>query len=71
VITDDTSLPQNRGRRGGGTARPDDPCPAEIARLCAIIRSEWPEWRLNQGRSEWVVQEHYAKLADAILGTTH
>jgi hypothetical protein len=68
VITDDNGLPQNRGRRGGGTLRPDDPSPAEIERLCEIIREQWPEWRLNQGCREWVVQEHYAKLADTILG---
>jgi hypothetical protein len=48
--------------------RPDDPSPAEIERLCELIRQSWPEWRLNQGREEWVVQEHYGKLADTILG---
>ncbi len=69
MITDDNGLPQNRGRRGGGTTRPADPCPAEIARLCELIRQDWPEWRLNQGQQEYVVQEHYARLAEAILGT--
>lgn len=68
MITDDNGLPQNRGRRGGGTVRPDDPSPAEIERICELIRQEWPESRLNQGRREWVVQEHYARLADLILG---
>lgn len=68
MITDDTGLPQNRGRRGGGTTRPDDPSPDEIRRLCELIRSEWPESRLNQGTLPWAVQEHYAKLAEVILG---
>lgn len=68
MITDDNGLACNRGRRGGGVTRPDDPDPAEIERLCAIIRQSWPEWRLNQGREDWVVQEHYASLAEAILG---
>lgn len=69
MITDDNGLPQNRGRRGGGTLRPDDPSPAEIERLCEIIRQSWPEWRLNQGRQEWVVQQHYSQLADALMGS--
>jgi len=48
--------------------RPDDPSPAEIERLCEIIRRDWPESRLQQGREEWAVPEHYASLAEAILG---
>lgn len=68
MVTDDNGLPQNRGRRGGGTVRPGDPSPEEIERLCEIIRQSWPEWRLQQGREDWVVQEHYASLAEAILG---
>ena len=68
MITDDNGLPENRGRRGGGTLRPDDPSPAEIQRLCEIIRQNWPAWRLDTGREDWVVQEHYGRLAEEILG---
>jgi hypothetical protein len=68
VISANNSLPQNRGRRGGGTVPAEDPSPEEIQRLCELIRQEWPEWRLRQGREDWVVPEHYAKLAETILG---
>ena len=68
MITDDNGLPQNRGRRGGGCRRPDDPSPQDIERICRLIREQWPAWRLQQGRQEWQVQEHYSRLADAILG---
>ncbi len=68
MITDDNGLACNRGRRGGGTARPDDPSPQEIERLCEMIRRDWPAWRLQQGREEWVVPEHYSALAERILG---
>lgn len=57
AFTDDTSLPQNLGHRGGANQAVPPPTEAEIEAATAAMRASWPEERLNEysGRQPWRV----------------
>lgn len=56
-FTDDTSLPQNLGHRGGRNEMATPPTEAEIEAATAAMRASWPEERRNEysGRQPWRV----------------
>lgn len=53
-VTDDTSLPENLGKRGGVTTAAPVPSPREIAEATARIQASWfdPLLRLELGLPE-------------------
>jgi len=53
-VTDDTSLPENLGKRGGHTIAAPVPSPREIAEATARIQASWfdPLLRLELGLPE-------------------
>jgi hypothetical protein len=57
-FTDDTSLPQNLGHRGGRNEMATPPTPAEIEAATAAMRATWPPERLldYSGRRPAAVQ---------------
>lgn len=57
AFTDDTSLPQNLGHRGGANQAVPPPTEAEIEAATAAMRATWDDERLNQysGRHPWRV----------------
>jgi|688.fasta_scaffold1625466_1 hypothetical protein len=55
MFTDEASLPENAGRRGGVQRHAPEPNEHEIAAMCAMIRAGWSvkEERARNQFSRW------------------